>query len=102
MRLTRCMLRPRVARFFCRAMSDSNFPQVCQWPSRHIDLLRRASDQEVEFATIMWFDDLAAVRRFMGDDYDVSHVPLIARAVLARFDERSTHYDVVDRRSQGG
>jgi len=69
---------------------------------RHIDLLRRATDQEVEFATIMWFDDLAAVRRFMGDDYEVSHVPLVARAVLARFDERSAHYDVVDRRSQGG
>ena len=50
----------------------------------------------------MWFDDLAAVRRFMGDDYEVSHIPLVARAVLARFDERSAHYDVVDRRSQGG
>src|SRR5262249_55534510 len=67
---------------------------------RHIDLLRRASDGEVEFVTIMWFDDLAAVRRFMGDDYEVSHVPLVARAVLARFDERAAHYDVVDRRSQ--
>ena len=63
---------------------------------RHIDLLRRATDQEVEFATVMWFDDLAAVRRFMGDDYEVSHVPLVARAVLARFDERSAHYDVVN------
>ena len=69
---------------------------------RHIDLLRRASDREVEFATIMWFDDLAAVRRFMGDDYEVSHVPLAAQAVLARFDERAAHYDVIDRRSQGG
>ena len=38
----------------------------------------------------------------MGDDYEVSHVPLAAQAVLARFDERSTHYDVIDRRSQGG
>jgi heme-degrading monooxygenase HmoA len=67
---------------------------------RHMDLLRRLSNQEVEFATIMWFDDLAAVRRFMGDDYEVSHVPFEARAVLARFDERAAHYDVLDRRSQ--
>jgi hypothetical protein len=52
--------------------------------------------------TIMWFDDLAAVKRFMGDDYEVSHVPAVARAVLARFDEQSAHYDVLDRRSQGG
>jgi hypothetical protein len=50
----------------------------------------------------MWFDDLAAVTRFVGDDYEVSHVPLAARAVLVRFDERSAHYFVVDRRSQGG
>ncbi len=27
---------------------------------RHIDLLRCPSDQEVKFATIIWFDDLAA------------------------------------------
>ncbi len=33
---------------------------------RHIDLLRRLSNPEVEFASIMWFDDLAAVRRFTG------------------------------------
>jgi hypothetical protein len=69
---------------------------------RHIDLLRRLSNQEVEFATIMWFDDLDAVRRFMGDDYEVSHVPSEARAVLARFDGRAAHYDVLDRRSQPG
>jgi hypothetical protein len=61
---------------------------------RHIDLLRRLSNQEVEF------DDLDAVRRFMGDDYEVSHVPSEARAVLARFDGRAAHYDVLDRRSQ--
>jgi heme-degrading monooxygenase HmoA len=69
---------------------------------RHIDLLRRPSDEEVEFATLMWFDDLVAVRRFMGDDYEVSHVPAVARAVLERFDERSAHYDVLERRSQDG
>ena len=67
---------------------------------RHIDLLRRGTGQEVEFVTIMWFDDLAAVRRFVGEDYARSHVPPEARAVLARFDERAAHYDVLDRRPQ--
>ena len=69
---------------------------------RHIDLLRRSKEQEVEFVTVMWFDDLAAVRRFMGSDYERSHVPSKARAVLARFDERAAHYEVLDRRPQGG
>jgi heme-degrading monooxygenase HmoA len=67
---------------------------------QHIDLLRRDLDTEVEFITMMWFDDLESIKAFTGDDYAVSHVPASARAVLARFDERSAHYDVVDRRSQ--
>ena len=46
-------------------------------------LLRRANGQEVEFVTIMWFEDLDAVRRFVGEDYARSHVPPEARAVLA-------------------
>ena len=69
---------------------------------RHIDLLRRSKEREVEFVTIMWFDDLDTVRRFVGGDYERSHVPSEARAVLARFDERAAHYEVLDRRPQHG
>ncbi len=67
---------------------------------RQIDLLRRDVEGEVEFTTFMWFDDLSAVRAFMGDDYSVSHVPPAARAVLARFDERAEHAEVLERRFQ--
>ncbi len=67
---------------------------------RQIDLMRRVTGDEVEFITAMWFDSLDAVRAFMGDDYAASHVPAAARAVLSRFDERSTHYEVLDRRQQ--
>jgi heme-degrading monooxygenase HmoA len=55
-------------------------------------LLRRDLDQEVEFATVMIFDSLDHVRAFAGDDYETAYVPPAARAVLARFDERSAHY----------
>ena len=67
---------------------------------RHIDLLRRAHDDEVEFVTMMWFDDLESIKAFTGEDYAVSHVPAPARAVLSRFDERAAHHEVVDRRPQ--
>ena len=43
--------------------------------SRHIDLMRRDLDGEVEFLTIMWFDDIASITAFVGEDYEVSHVP---------------------------
>ena len=62
---------------------------------RGAHLLRRPLEREVEFVTIMWFDSLDAVRRFMGDDFEVAHVPPQARAVLARFDQRSQHYEAL-------
>jgi len=61
---------------------------------RGINLLRRDHDGEVEFVTIMWFEDIEAVRSFAGEDYEVAVVPEKARAVLSRFDERSQHYEV--------
>lgn len=67
---------------------------------RHIDLMKRDLADEVEFQTLMWFDSLDAIKAFMGEDYSVSHVPKVARAVLTRFDERAAHYEVIDRREQ--
>lgn len=67
---------------------------------RHIDLLRHDLEAEVEFVTLMWFDDVDAIKRFIGEDYTRSHVPPTARAVLSRFDERAVHYAVLDRRPQ--
>ena len=69
---------------------------------RHIDLMRRELGDEVEFQTLMWFDSLDSIKAFMGEDYAISHVPPAAQAVLARFDERAAHYEVIDRREQGG
>ncbi len=61
---------------------------------RGIQLLRRAIGAEVEFVTIMRFDSLDAVREFAGEDYEAAVVPPHARALLARFDARSQHYEV--------
>lgn len=59
-----------------------------------IHLLRRDNSKEVEFITIMWFDNLNAVRSFAGEDYEVAVVPEKAQAVLSRYDARSQHYKV--------
>ena len=60
---------------------------------RGISLLRRDQGAEIEFITIMWFDDLAAVKAFAGEDYATAVVPTKARAVLKRFDAASAHYE---------
>jgi heme-degrading monooxygenase HmoA len=61
---------------------------------RGIKLLRRPLHNEVEFVTIMWFDSLQAVKAFAGEDHEKAYVPAKARQVLARFDDRSQHYDL--------
>ncbi len=68
----------------------------------HIDLMKRELGDEVEFVTLMWFDSLDSITAFTGDDYTVAHVPEAARRVLKRFDERSAHFEVLDRRRQTG
>jgi heme-degrading monooxygenase HmoA len=65
-----------------------------------IDLVRREREDDVEFMTLMWFETLASVQAFMGEDYEVAHVPVAAQAVLSGFDQRSAHYEVLDRREQ--
>jgi hypothetical protein len=46
----------------------------------------------------MWFASMEAVRAFAGTDYETAVVPPAARALLHRFDARSSHYDVRERR----
>lgn len=52
---------------------------------RRIELLRAPAAEEVEFATVMWFDSMEAVRSFAGTDYERAVVPPKARALLKRF-----------------
>lgn len=60
---------------------------------RGISLLRRDAGTEVEFATIMWFDDIAAVEAMAGPDYEVPVLAPEAKALFTRFDERASHYE---------
>ncbi len=63
---------------------------------RGIHLLRRDVAEGVEFVTIMWFESLAAVIEFAGEDYTLAVVPPKARQLLSRFDARSAHYEVIE------
>ena len=66
---------------------------------RSIELLRKPAGDEVEFVTIMTFDDIDAVKTFVGEDYETVYVPERARAVLKRFDLKSKHYELVETRN---
>ena len=63
---------------------------------KRISLLKRILENEVEFITIMLFDNLDSVKEFVGEDYERSYVPEKARKVLLRHDERSQHYEIIN------
>ena len=80
-----------------RFLRTELFPDVARlegFGGAHV-LRRPAPDGEVEFVTVTLFASLDAVRAFAGEDYETADVPPRARAVLARFDERSAHYDTL-------
>ena len=97
-RIWRGWTTPDNADAYQRIVSEEVLPGIA---ARNLDgyhgayLLRRELDGEVEFATIMLFDSLDQVRAFAGEDYETAYVPPRARAVLARFDDRSAHYDTL-------
>lgn len=65
---------------------------------RSIELLRRELPSgELEFMTVMSFESIEAVREFAGVDFERAYVPQAARLLLSRFDERSAHYEVLER-----
>jgi hypothetical protein len=62
-----------------------------------IDAMRRDVGDEVEFVTVMNFEDHQAVQEFAGAEATASVVPDEARELLLRFDEHSAHYELVTR-----
>ena len=62
---------------------------------RKISLLKRLLENEVEFITIMIFDNLNAVKEFAGEEPEKSYVPQKAQAVLSRHDKFSQHYQII-------
>ena len=89
---------PENAEAYERVVSQEVLPGIAARgvPGYHgAYLLRRELGEEVEFATIMTFESMDAVRAFAGDDYETAYVPPRAREVLARFDERSAHFETL-------
>jgi len=58
-------------------------------------LLKREAGGEVELVAVTYYVSLEAVRAFAGDDLERAVVEPAARAVLARFDERCRHFEIV-------
>ncbi len=92
--------KPENADKYEKLLKEEIFPEIAEKQVsgyKGIQLFRRPIDDEVEFVTIMWFDSWDAVKRFVGEDYELAYVPPEAREVLSRFDQRSRHYEIKER-----
>lgn len=97
-RLWRGWTSPNDADAYEALLLEEIFPNIARRAIpgyRGISLGRRPLGDEVEFVTIMWFDALADVVRFAGEDYESAVVPAKALALLARYDERSAHFETI-------
>ena len=61
---------------------------------REARVLRREEGGRVEFLVMTFWDSMAAIRRFAGDDPERAVVEPEARAVLAEYDDGVRHYEV--------
>lgn len=78
-----------------RFLREHMFPSMHRVPGfLGVELLRRPDGDEVAFVTISRFDSLEAVRAFAGEDYERAVIEPEAKALLARHDDQSVHYDV--------
>lgn len=59
-----------------------------------LELGRRELADETEFITVMWFASAQSIAAFAGPDPEAAYVPDAARRILARFDQRSAHYEM--------
>ena len=64
-----------------------------------IEVLRIELEDEVEFVTIMTFESIENVINFQGVDYKRCYVPDAAQKVLKRWDQESTHYELIETRN---
>jgi hypothetical protein len=64
-------------------------------------VMRHTSGSRVEFMVVTLWESLDAIRAFAGADPGAAVVPPEARALLASFDDRAVHWDVVLDNSSG-
>jgi hypothetical protein len=100
-RVWRGWTRPENADRYQQLLETTVLPGIAarRIPGLHGTRLFRKTDPapggEIEFMTVMTFDDWDAVQQFAGGDGRGSVVPPAARGLLARYDEHSRHYEDV-------
>ena len=69
---------------------------------RSFQVLRRdINSEEVEFITLIKFENISSVKDFVGENYEEVYVPEKAKQVLKSFNNKAIHYDLIYETDQG-
>lgn len=60
-----------------------------------VQLLKRQAGDEVEFTTMIWFSDMATIKKLTGEDHETAYVPDEAKKLLKRFDKKVAHSELI-------
>lgn len=83
-------------------LQESVIPELSAIPGFcGVYVLRRVGTGAEEFLVLTLWESLEAVRRFSGPDTEHAVVPPKAQALLASYDTRATHFEVVCAREMG-
>lgn len=96
-RLWTGVARPGQAESYVNHLRADTFPQLSAIPGFvRASVLRREVDGGTEFKIITEWESLTAIRAFAGRDPEVAVVPRVVQAMMAHYDTRVVHYEIVD------
>jgi heme-degrading monooxygenase HmoA len=92
------LARPEEADNYIDHLRQDTFPKLSEIDGFiSASILRRPTDQGVEFLIITRWQSMEAIRQFAGDQAHIAVVPAAVQAMMVKYDREVTHYEVVDR-----
>lgn len=77
-------------------LKSETFPLLTTIPGFvRASILKRDVEGGTEFEIVTVWESLEAIRSFAGEDIEAAVIPLVARAMMVKFDARARHYEVV-------
>jgi heme-degrading monooxygenase HmoA len=88
--------RPGQAESYASHLRTATFPQLSAIAGFvRAAILRREVEGGTEFRIVTEWESLDAIRAFAGQDPEVAVVPAVVQAMMARYDRRAAHYEIV-------
>src|SRR6266481_1262675 len=91
----RGIARTEEAENYVAHLKSETFPQLAEIPGFvAASILRRATDNGVEFLIVTTWESLEAIKQFAGESAHLAVVPPAVQAMMTSYDKEVIHYEV--------